>query len=292
MKPHFHRISGYLQNSFIIRHQIEPYFGCGWHYHAELELHYVIKGRGLRLIGDNVSNFEEGELILLGQNLPHSWRSKEDTQKKNYGENSETIVIQFLPECLGNDFLNLPEAHLIKQLYEKARKGLVISGTVKIQLVALMYKALTSENIDRLVVLLSILSILAKAEDVETIASFNAFYQSEEAETVRLNKVYSYTMANYKNDLNLEEVAGVANLSVTSFCRYFKLMTKKTFNDFLVEVRISQACRLLVEDALVTEVICFECGFRNVSNFYRHFKRVKGYTPLEYKRRFLLKKII
>lgn len=292
MKPHFHRISGYLQNSFIIRHQIEPYFGAGWHYHPELELHYVIKGKGLRFIGDNVGNFEEGELILLGQNLPHSWRSKEEDFQSTYGANSETIVIQFLPDCLGNDFLSLPEAHLIKQLHEKARKGLIISGAAKMNLVSLMHKALNVENLDRLVVLLSILSVLAKADDVETIASFNAFYQSQEAETVRLNRICSYTMANYNKDLSLEEVAAVANLSVTSFCRYFKLMTKKTFNDFLLEIRISHACRLLVEDTLVTEMICFECGFRNVSNFYRHFKKVKGYTPLEYKRKFLLKKII
>lgn len=292
MKPHFHRISGSLQNSFIIRHQIEPYFGSGWHYHPELELHYVIKGKGLRFIGDNVSNFEEGELILLGQNLPHSWRSNEEDFQTASKTNSEAIVLQFLPDCFGNDFLNLPEAHLIKCLHEKARKGLVISGVAKMNLISLMHKALSVENLDRLVVLLSILSVLAKADDVETIASFNAFYQSQEAETVRLNRIYSYTMANYKNDLNLEDISAVANLSVTSFCRYFRLMTKKTFNDFLLEIRISHACRLLVEDTLVTEMICFDCGFRNVSNFYRHFKKVKGYTPLEYKRKFLLKKII
>ena len=292
MKPHFHKVSEYLQNSFIIRHQVEPYFGAGWHYHPELELHYVIKGKGLRFIGDNVGNFEEGELILLGQNLPHSWRSKEEDVQVSTTRNSEVIVIQFLPDCLGSDFLKLPEARLIRQLHDKARKGLIISGAAKMSLVALMYKALSAENIDRLVILLSMLSILAKADDVETIASFNAFYQSQESDTIRLNKVYSFTLANYKRDLGLEEVAAVANLSVTSFCRYFKLMTKKTFNDFLVEIRISHACRMLVEDALVTEVICFECGFGNVSNFYRHFKKVKGFTPLEYKRKFLLKKII
>ncbi|TDG35351.1 AraC family transcriptional regulator [Pedobacter changchengzhani] len=292
MKPHFHRISGYLQNSFIIRHQKEPYFRAGWHYHPELELHYVVKGKGLRFIGDNVSNFEEGELILLGQNLPHSWRSKEEDFENTDQIGTEAIVIQFLPECLGTDFMNLPEAHLIKHLYEKARKGIIISGTAKMKLVSLMEKALVVEGLDKLVILLSILSALAEADDVETIASFNAFYQSHEAETARLNRIYSFTMANYKRELSLEEVAEIANLSITSFCRYFRLMTKKTYNDFLVEIRISHACRLLVEDTLVTEMVCFECGFRNVSNFYRHFKRVKGYTPLEYKRLFLVKKII
>ncbi len=292
MKPHFYKVPGQLQNSFVIRHQLEPFFGIGWHYHPELELHYVIKGRGLRFIGDNVSNFEEGELILIGQNLPHSWRSKEEHLKHDSELKAEAIIIQFLPDCLGRDFLQLPEAYLIKQLYENSRKGILISGKAKTRLVELMYKALAVESLNRLIVLLDILGVLAEAADIEYIASFNAFYKSQEEETIRLNKVYNFTLTNYKKDLSLKEVADVANLSVTYFCRYFKLMTKKTYHDFLIEVRISHACRLLVEDRIITDVICFECGFNNVSNFYRHFKRVKGTTPLEYKKKFLIKKII
>lgn len=290
MKPHFYKVPGYNQNSFVIRHQIEPFFGTGWHYHPELELHYLVRGQGVRFIGDNVSNFEEDELILLGQNLPHAWRSNKE-YFQNSDSNSEAIIIQFLPDCLGRDFLGLPEAYLIKQLYDKARKGLIIKGTAKTQLIELMYKALNVENLDRLVVLLGILSILAETDEIEYIASFNAFYQSQEEEMIRLNKVYTYTLKNYKQDLNLEEVASFANLSVTSFCRYFKMMTKKTYHDFLIEIRISHACRLLIEDSIAAEVICFECGFNNVSNFYRQFKKVKGLTPLEYKRKFLIKKV-
>jgi AraC-like DNA-binding protein len=94
-------------------------------------------------------------------------------------------------------------------------------------------------------------------------------------------------LANYKTEISLEKIAAIGNLSVTSFCRYFKLMTKKTYFDFLTEIRISHACRFLIEDKLPTEVLCFECGYNNISNFYRHFKRVTKMTPLEYKRRYL-----
>lgn len=283
MKPHFHRVPVKSENSFSIRHEKASGFGTVWHYHPELELHYLIKGKGVRFIGDNISNFGDGELILLGENLPHTWRVEEGTDNQMV----EVIIIHFLPDCLGSDLLHLPEAYLIPKLYEKAKKGLLIKGEAKKQIVALMHSAVHAKNLDRLIALLSILKILAETREIEGIASAHAFYKSNDLETLRLNKVYSYTLANYRNDISLQEVAALANLGVTSFCRYFKLMTKKTYNDFLVEIRISHACRFLIEDRLATEVICFECGFNNVSNFYRHFKKVTDMTPLEYKRKYL-----
>jgi AraC-like DNA-binding protein len=283
MKPHFHKVPVKSQNSFSIRHELESGFGTVWHYHPELELHYLVRGNGVRFIGDNISNFSDGELILLGQNLPHTWRMGDSPGQLG----AEVIVIHFLPDCLGADLLNLPEAYLIPKLYEKAKKGLVINGKAKEEITALMRFAVHAQGLDRLIALLTMLKILSETNDMETITSAHAFYKSNDLETLRLNKVYTYTLSNYKNLISLQEVAAVANLGVTSFCRYFKLMTKKTYNDFLVEIRISHACRALIEDRQTIEVICFECGFNNVSNFYRHFKKVMDMTPLEYKRKYL-----
>jgi len=285
MKPHFHRVPVKSENSFSIRHEKESSFGTVWHYHPELELHYLIKGRGVRLIGDNISNFSNGELILLGENLPHTWRMEEGVDNKE----AEVIIIHFLPDCLGSDLLHLPEAYLIPKLFEKAKKGLVIKGEAKEKIISLMHAAVSAKNLDRLIALLSILKVLAETNEIENIASAHAFYKSNDSETLRLNKVYSYTLSNYRHHISLQEVSSMANLGITSFCRYFKMMTNKTYNDFLVEIRISHACRFLIEDLLATEVICFECGFNNVSNFYRHFKKVTGMTPLEYKRKYLFK---
>ncbi|WP_025762634.1 AraC family transcriptional regulator [Dyadobacter tibetensis] len=283
MKPHFHRVPIKSQNSFSIRHEKNSGFGTVWHYHPELELHFLVKGRGVRFIGDDISNFSDGELILLGENLPHTWRVEEGSDKSEI----ELIIIHFLPDCLGADLLQLPEAYLIPKLFEKAKKGLVIHGETRSQVVDLMRKAVNAQNLERLIALLSILKILAESQETSIIASAHAFYKSNDSETLRLNKIYAYTLTNYKKDISLQDVASLANLGVTSFCRYFKMMTKKTYNDFLVEIRISHACRFLIEDRLPTEVICFECGFNNVSNFYRHFKKVTDMTPLEYKRKFL-----
>jgi AraC-like DNA-binding protein len=288
MKAHFHKIPISSQSSFSIRHDVKPNFGTIWHYHPELELHYVIQGEGVRLIGDNISNFSAGEIVLLGQNLPHTWRCREEYFQYDPALEVEAIVIQFMPECLGRYLLGLPEAYLVPKLFEKAKSGLLITGEAREQLAPLMRRAVEATDLDRIIIFLSILKILSETNEVETIASkHHAFTQSNESDALRINKVCNYTLSNYKNDITLEEVASISNLSVTSFCRYFKLITKKTYYDFLIEIRISQACRLLIEDKLPTEVICFDCGFNNVSNFYRHFKKITKMTPLEYKRKYL-----
>lgn len=287
MKPHFHKVPITLQSSFSIRHDIKPDFGNIWHYHPELELHYNIKGEGVRFIGDNISNFTSDEMVLLGENLPHTWRCKDEYFQNNPDLNVEAMVIHFLPDCLGKYLFNLPEAYLIPKLFEKAKSGMIIFGKTKEELAQLMEKAVHATNLDRIIILLTILKTLAETDEYELITSKNTFYQSNESETARINKICTYTLTNYKNDISLEEIASLSNLSITSFCRYFKLMTKKTYYDFLIEIRVSHACRFLIENKLPTEVICFNCGFNNVSNFYRHFKKVTGMTPLDYKRKYL-----
>ncbi|RZL34605.1 MAG: AraC family transcriptional regulator [Pedobacter sp.] len=287
MKPHFHKVPITLQSSFSIRHDIKPDFGNIWHYHPELELHYNIKGEGVKFIGDHISNFVADEMVLLGENLPHTWRCKEEYFQNNQALNVEAMVIHFLPECLGKHLLTLPEAYLLPKLFEKAKSGMIIHGQTKVELAKLMEKSLHANNLERIIILLTILKTLAETDEYNLITSKNTFYQSNESETLRINKIYNYTLANYKKDITLEEVASLSNLSITSFCRYFKLMTKKTYYDFLIEIRVSHACRFLIENKLPTEMICYNCGFNNVSNFYRHFKKVTGLTPLDYKRKYL-----
>ena len=291
MKPLFHKVPTQIQTSFSARHDVQANFGSLWHYHPELELHHVIRGKGVRLIGDNIGNFSEGEVLLLGSNLPHMWQCNEAYYQNDPTQKVEAVVIQFLPDCLGRDFINLPEAYLVPKLFENARKGMKFTGQTRARIAELMLKATQASDMERLIILLSILKTMAETDEYQSIASAHAFYKSNEMDAVRINKVCTYTLSNYKKEINLEEVAAIANLSITSFCRYFKLMTKKTFYDFLIEIRVSHACRLLVEDLLPTEVICFECGFNNVSNFYRHFKKVTDMTPLEYKKKYLYSKV-
>lgn len=288
MKPLYRKLPAKLESSFSARHDVMPNFGNVWHYHEELELHYTIRGEGVRFIGDNISSFGPGEIILVGEKLSHAWRCKEEYFQNNPEYNIEAIVLQFLPDCLGKQLLQLPESYLLPKLFEKAKSGLIIKGETKQRVGQLMQDCVNETGFGKVISLLQILKIIAESEECETIVKTQTtFHQSNEADNIRLNNIFNYTHAHYKEDITLEEVANIANLSITSFCRYFKTMTRKTYYDFLVEIRISHACRLLVENKLPTEVICFECGFNNVSNFYRHFKKVMGLTPLEYKKRYL-----
>jgi len=290
MKPLFRKLTANLESSYTVRHDVLPHFKNIWHYHPELELHYTVKGEGVRFIGDKISNFSPGEIVLVGENLPHTWRSNEEYFANDPDRHIEVIVIQFLPDCLGEYLFKLPEAYLIPKLFEKAKSGMVLTGKTNEKLAELMLKAVEATNLDKIIILLSILKTLAETDEYEMIVNGRAvFYQSNETDSLRLNNVCSYTLENYKKDITLEEISSISNLSVTSFCRYFKLMTNKTYYDFLIEIRISHACRALIEDKTPTEVICFDCGFNNVSNFYRHFKKVTGLTPLEYKRQYLKK---
>lgn len=288
MKPLYRKLPAKLESSFSARHDVMPNFGNVWHYHEELELHYTIRGEGVRFIGDNISSFAPGEIILVGEKLSHAWRCKDEYYQNNPDYNIEAIVLQFLPDCLGKPLLQLPEAYLIPKLFEKAKSGLIIKGETKKLVGELMRDCVNETGFGKIIALMQILRILAETDECDTIVKTQTtFHQSNEADNIRLNNIFNYTHAHYKEDITLEEVANIANLSITSFCRYFKTMTRKTYYDFLVEIRISHACRLLVENKLPTEVICFECGFNNVSNFYRHFKKVMGLTPLEYKKRYL-----
>jgi len=289
MKPFFHKVPTQIQSSFSTRHDVETNFGSLWHYHPEMELHHVIRGKGVRFIGDTIDRFSEGEVLLLGSNLPHMWQCNKEYFQERPDRKVEAIVIHFLPDCLGRDFLNLPEAYLLRQLFEKARKGMAFRGGSRAKLIELMHRTTEANDMERLLMLLSILKTLAESDEYRPITAGHAFYKPNEVDTARINRVCNYALNNYKKEICLEEVASIANLSTTSFCRYFKVMTKKTYHDFLVEIRISHACRLLVEDLLPTEVICFECGFNNVSNFYRHFRKVTAMTPLEYKKKYLHK---
>jgi AraC-like DNA-binding protein len=286
MKPHFHKVPSQLQSSFSIRR--DTAFGSLWHYHPELELHYLIKGKGVRFIGDNISNFSDGEMVLLGENLPHKWHCRQDDSQNMAEYGVEAIVVHFSSNFMGSDMLLLPEARLLPLLFEKAKKGMVIMDQTREELIPLIQAALKAESLDRLIALLSILQILSETKDYYQITSEQSFYQSDKYETERLNIVCSYTMANYSQHITLEKIAGISNLTTTSFCRYFKLMTNKTYYDFLTEIRISHACHFLIEDKMSIDQIADKCGFYNISNFYRQFKKVTGMTPLTYKREYLM----
>lgn len=288
MKPHFHKVPSTSDTSFTIRYDKRPNFGTLWHFHPELELHYIIQGEGTQYIGDTVSSFSSGDLILLGENLPHTWRCSEKYFKGNSEQEVEAFVLQFLPTCFGKDFLELPETQSISSLYENAKKGMIIHGKTKEKIAGILHETIKASSLERVIHLLKILHTLGSTTEYKTISpGYANRHLANVSEMHRLEKIYTYVLAHYREEISLEKISSIANLSVSSFARYFKQMTNKTFFEFLIEIRISNVCRALIEDQLPIEVICYECGFNNVSNFYRHFKKVTGMTPFSYKKQYL-----
>ncbi|HSC39029.1 MAG TPA: AraC family transcriptional regulator [Chitinophagaceae bacterium] len=249
------------------------------HYHAETELIYFRKGEGVQRVGDHFSRFKKGDLLLIGENLAHYWNHA----KQAGSDNIDSLVIHFRPDFLGRDFLETAEGLVIKDLLNKAQSGLLVKGGAKARIIGLMEALLTANGLSRSVILLTILEKIANAASLQMLGSFPLKLPgTADAETSSIARVYSYAATHFARKITLQEIAGVANLSPHSFCRFFKNHTGKTFVHFLLEVRVDHACKLLWEKRQNLKTISRESGFKNMTCFYKYFKLVTGKTPRDY----------
>lgn len=268
--------------SFSVREDILPFLYNHWHFHPELELTLIRKGRGIRLVGDSLEDFDDGDIILLGSNLPHMWRNDPVYFEKESNLHIEAIAIHFKESFWGSVFHNLPELKSITDLFEKAKQGLKIKGPTRDLVQKKMEAILQVNGVKRIEYLLNLLDLITNSNSCSTLSS-NGFTKTYNlTNTDKINGIYDYTFNNFKNKITIPEIAGVVNLSPHSFCRYFKTRTLKTYWQFLSEVRVGYACKLLIENKISISHICYESGFYNLSNFNRCFKIITHKTPLQY----------
>lgn len=283
MKPLFLKIPLAVGHSFSVKTDIAKKFYNQWHYHEEIELLHIIEGAGTALIGDSIKNIKSNDLLLIGSNLPHMLKSDEDLAHSE--AITETTMIHFSPELMVS-FLNLPENKNIVALIEKSTVGLRITGETKTKVIKLLKTISYVQNTQRLLQLLQILNIIAESNEIEFLSTSSIKLFANKQDELRLNRIYHYTLNNFAKEITLQEIADVVHMAPHSFCRYFKSRTKKRYSLFLLEVKVSHACKLLTETDLSVAVISYESGFMNFSNFNRHFKSITGKTPLEYKKHF------
>jgi AraC-like DNA-binding protein len=288
MKPHLLKIHLQPDQSFNVRHDVVPHFYNKWHHHPELELVHIIKGAGRQFIGDHVHHFKSGDMILLGADLPHYWRSEDSYFIPDSGLTCEAIVVHFMPNFLGDSFFNLPENKAIARLLQKAQQAVRVKNNTQKQVGVLLEKLVAVKNSERIIMLLQILETIANSKDTKTICSKGLEFHYNPREVDRLNAIYQFVLQNFSSEITLEQVARVAHISPQSFCRYFKSRIKKTFSKFLIEVRIGHACKLLAETNKSIADICYECGYNNFSNFNRHFKNITQKTPLEHRHHYTM----
>ncbi len=255
-----------------------------WHYHPEIELVYVNGGAGKRQIGSHISCYTDGDLILIGSNLPHCGFTDKFT-----GNKSE-IVIQMKADFLGNSFFNIPEMKQTQTLFEIARGGVAFSGETK-NIVGEKLENLENESdFEQLLSILSILNELSNSQDFKVLNAEGFSFKTDIEDNDRINIVFNHVRNNFKEEITLSEISDKAGMTVPSFCRYFKKITNKTFIQFVNEYRLVHASKLLAEQPMSITDVCFESGFNNFSHFNKSFKAFTGQNPSEYRNR--LKKVV
>ena len=285
MRPQFHKLPLSTDSSFLYMCWECNYFDKPWHFHKDYELVLIDKTEGTRFIGDHVSHFKDGDLALIGPNIPHLYRNSEDYYK-NKGLVAQSIFIHFTDDFLGKPFFDLPEMKLVRRLLDRAALGLDVFGKANKYVKQKLTEMKEEIPAKRLLSLLDILIFLSNNNDLKYILS-RGFTASNSNDTDKINIVLQFIMENYTHNIYIEEIASKLNMSVASFSRYFKHHTRKTFSNYVTEIRIGHACRLLMEDNYNISEICYLSGFDNLSNYYRHFKKQVGIIPKEYKSRFL-----
>lgn len=287
MQPLFKKIIQPTEHCFLARTDNFSHFFPKWHFHPEVELTHIAKGSGMRFVGDSIEEFNDDDLVLIGSNLPHVWKNDDNYFKEDSDLRAVAKVIQFLPQCFGNDFFELLETKPIQKLLNRSTRGLKITGATKQKVVDKLQQLLETTGISRITLFLHILDEIAHSDEVMPLSS-EGFLESYHVQNGNIiDKIFEFTITNYFRKILIEEVAEASNMSVSNFCRYFKAQTQKTYIQFLNELRIGFACRMLIENDKSIQQIASDSGFNNLSNFNRQFMLFKNQTPKEYRTFFI-----
>ena len=285
MNPFYQILIPASDQSFIFYEEELPHFIVPWHYHHEIEILLVLKSTGTSYIGDSINAFGADDVCLIGENLPHWWKSDNEYLLKGSNLNMKAHVIQFRKEIFESQFMPLPEMAPVRQLIERAQRGIRFLGKSRTKIGRMIQKIFREEGLKRIAGLLLLLEMMANEKEFEYLASVNFSKKLHNSDFQRFNKIHEYLIRHFSEPLRLEDVAAKAHMAPTAFCRYFKKRTGKNFSGFLNEFRVGHAKRMLAESKIKIAIIAQECGFNNLSNFNEQFKKITKITPKEYRER-------
>jgi AraC-like DNA-binding protein len=288
MRPILMRHTESFNESFKVWQNGNPYVHNPWHYHPECEITYINKGKGVLFVGDKILNYSENDLIFIGPNLPHEWRSDFGDSNDLY---SQSFAVHFKMDFLGETIFKLAETAPVGRMLENSASGLKIHclqaiATVRTKLLIL----LNTHGMERINMLLSILNDIAVSEKVELLSSHGFVSSIRDDEDHRMTTIYKYVMTNFKDQIFTERAAQEVFMTETSFCRYFKRSTNKSFIQYVNEIRVGYACKLLLKEKYTIAQVAFNSGFENISNFNKQFKKIKRLTPRQFITQMLSKK--
>lgn len=281
MKPEYEKIIDPPERSFtakIVNRDNRPLLSQAWHFHPEIEICFTVKSSGRRFVGNQISDYQENDLVIFGSNLPHGFTTE---------EYSSQVVIQMNFDFLGEKFINSPELRHIKNLFSHAKRGLEFKGKTKKKATKIIHKLIKKEGSFQLIHLLELLHLFAKSNDVEEICSEEYALNFEVNQFGRIKIVYDHIMDNFKDEVVIKEVADKLNISEAAFYKFIKKQTKKTYTQIINEFRINHASKLLISSDKTIAQICFESGYNNLSYFNRKFKEIMNQTPHGFRSNYL-----
>ncbi|MBS7254086.1 AraC family transcriptional regulator [Flavobacterium branchiicola] len=266
------------EEPLIYQEDIEVSFYDKLHQHEEIQISYIEKGEGAVFAGDTISQYREGDILVIGSNLPHVFRS--DVQEN---ELSVMRTLFFTFNSFGKDFFELPTFRNIHPTLESSKNGFIIHNAPK--KVAKYFKKLKgADSYSRFILFLDIVKWLSTSENAP-LSNYLYHKKITDNEGKRMQIVFEYVMTNFHKNITLDEIASIASMTKNAFCRYFKVRTNKSFFQFLIEVRIERATKLLSTSGELSVLEIAElCGFNNISNFNRKFKELKQISPLQYRK--------
>ncbi len=267
------------------QYQIEdlPHFYGKLHAHPEIQMTYIKQSTGTLVAGDYIGRFGPGRLYIFGSNQPHVFRNEPEYFKDKSKLRAYGISIFINKDLFGRSFLCLPEISQLYDFFERTERGMAFDTTVTSEVLPLILKFTESQGFSRMATLFNLLEKLVLTDRYIFLSSVATKKQFNSKDGERMNAIFQFTLTEYSRQINLEEVAGLANLTPQSFCRYFKLHTRKSYFTFLNEVRVGNACQLLQKKELSISQIAFSCGFNNLSNFNRIFKGITGSPPKDFR---------
>ncbi len=270
------------KHSFITRRlKMDPH-SDKVHSHKNFELNLITSGYGRRIVGNNISSYTKGDLVLLGPNIMHCWEVLETED----GMEPECIVTHFYENLIVSDYFKMPELEPVADLLHSADGGILFHGPLAEKSANILRRMVSLRGLEQYIELLKVFSYLIQIEDREYLALPSSLPHSYDKDYEQINKIYEYVFQNIQEGINLREASSLVCMEPSSFCRYFKKKTKQTFMDYVKSVRIGIAAKLLAEtDKQITQ-ICYECGYNNLANFNHYFKVIMGKTPSDYRKDF------
>lgn len=284
MKAVEYRLPKDFDKSFIVFQETGKSFPCPWHYHPEYEFVLVNRSTGRRMVGDHIGYFGEEDLVFMGPMLPHVWVNDPHYTNGQADHLADAIVVHFTDNFLGESFLSIPEMEEFRKVLRLSERGMAIKGRTRKKINTLLKQMPQMNGLQRLSTLMAIFDIMSNTTEYELLASpkFVQNFQYESSD--RFRKITEYILQNFDRDITLPEIASVANMGVTAFCNFFKEHFRVTFVEYLNTVRVGHACKLLADNDRNVVEVAYECGFNNLANFNRQFKKIKSMTPTSYRR--------